>query len=202
MKKMIVGFVAFVGLSVAASAVTESSIDGVVAVKNTNCDGGYVLKSTRDDVEQVATYDSCESNGIVMVSTKTGFGANDFVELSGFPRAVKKMTEVEVASIIGFPITSMPTLITDSSKFYLDGVDVTGGTNGIIQLTAADIEEFGLSYDDYSIGDYFIYDLDIDSLPKGSVKTITFEVLENDFDESTEPEPKLVTITVNGEDSK
>ena len=64
MKRKMIGIIALVIMSIAASAaVTPSSIPGIT-VTESSCDGGYFITSTRESTDKIVTYDSCESDGI------------------------------------------------------------------------------------------------------------------------------------------
>lgn len=69
MKKIMFGAMALISLSVAASAALTSSIPGIT-VTESSCEDGYIVTSTREGVSKTVEYDSCLSDGIVVLDAE------------------------------------------------------------------------------------------------------------------------------------
>ena len=124
----------------------------------------------------------------------------DFGTLSGKENSYKIITEQEMFDLLGVTDADANdslslSLTTDSSAFSLNGTDVTSATNGVVQLTAADITGFGLT-GKANVGDFFIYSLGFDSMDDGDSTEVTFEVKA--YDGTVLSAGKTVNLTVTG----
>jgi VCBS repeat-containing protein len=124
---------------------------------------------------------------------------NDFLNLAGYVNSYHIITEAAMFELMGVQDVDSNelslSLVTDSSKFKLNGVDVTSSVNGVIQLTQDDIDAFGL-VGKANVGDFFIYSTEFDALNKTDDVKVTFKVKA--FDGMDYSENSVITLKVNG----
>ncbi|PLY04748.1 MAG: hypothetical protein C0625_15880 [Arcobacter sp.] len=122
----------------------------------------------------------------------------DFLDNSTNDNYYKVIASQDVFDLLGISDvdnTNIGLSITvDSSKFYVNGTDVTSSTtNGIFQVTAANI---GTAPAGASIGDFIVYSEEIDGLNEADLMTATFKVRA--FDGVDYSNEETVTLTVDG----
>ena len=133
--------------------------------------------------------------------TLTALSETDFLTLGTKDNAYKIVTEQEMFNLLGVTDADANdslslSLTTDSSTFNLNGAGpVNTATDGVLQLTAADIVGFGLP-SSVNVGDFFIYSTTFDAMDDADSTEVQFEVKAYDGTEYSTP--TTVSLTVSG----